>query len=174
MSVNAPESAVELARKESHYIKLLKQNDGLLSRICRSFAVNEADYKDLKQDAMINIWNGLDLFRNESDIRTWLYRVILNTCVSTYRKRKKFQSASIEEAENISSAKDVYEDIQWINTLLASLTPDNHAIMLMWLDGLEYEEIGEIMGLNRNTIATKIRRAKEKLKQLIKINEYGY
>ena len=158
---------------EEQFYEILNEYGNLISRICRSFAKDSADFEDLKQDTYVNIWNGINSFRGESDIKTWIYRITLNTCVSTYRKISKRQLFSkLDESHILHAPKDKYESIQYINALLSLLPTDAHAIMVMWLDGLEYEEIAKIMGMNRNTVATKIKRAKDRIQQLIESKNF--
>lgn len=155
--------------REEHFKMVTGKYGDIIYRICRSFAVKEADYEDNLQDCYVNIWTGLGGFRGESDVKTWLYRVALNTCVSNYKKRRSNQQkVDLNQIAEMETAGDnVFEDSQWMNSLLSVLSPLDHSIMAMWLDELTYEEIANVMGMNRNTVATRIRRSKDILsKQL--------
>ncbi|MDE7421263.1 MAG: sigma-70 family RNA polymerase sigma factor [Muribaculaceae bacterium] len=156
------------SRRIEHIFKQTIQNhDAMIRRICLGYAANAQDLEDLYQDVLVNIWRGMPSFRSESSIRTWVYRIALNTCVSTLRARSNRPSqSSLEDVilvaddsiEKRESIKDLYECI-------ATLNPIDKAILMMWLDEYSYDEIAETIGLKRNNIATRLHRAKEKLRQ---------
>ena len=53
------------------------------------FSKDEEEVADLFQDILVNLWKGYAKFRGDSSVRTWIYRVSLNTCISADRKKKK-------------------------------------------------------------------------------------
>ena len=157
----------ESRRLEHIFTETIQSHDAMIRRICLGYAANPQDLEDLYQDVLVNIWRGLRSFRSESSIRTWVYRIALNTCVSTLRARSNRPSqASLEDVilvaddslEKRESIKDLYECI-------ATLNPIDKAIMMMWLDEYSYDEIAETIGITRNNVATRLHRAKEKLKE---------
>ena len=160
----------ESRRLEHIFTETIRTHDAMIRRICLGYASNPQDLEDLYQDVLVNIWRGLRSFRSESSIRTWVYRIALNTCVSTLRARSNRPSqSSLEDVilvaddslEKRESVKDLYECI-------ATLNPIDKAIMMMWLDEYSYDEIADTIGLKRNNVATRLHRAKEKLKEKYK------
>lgn len=160
----------ESRRLEHIFTETVQTHDAMIRRICLGYAANPQDLEDIYQDVLVNIWRGIQSFRSESSIRTWVYRIALNTCVSTLRARSNRPSqVSLEDVilvaddsqEKREAVKDLYECI-------ATLSPIDKAIMMMWLDEYSYEEIAETIGLKRNNIATRLHRAKEKLKEKFK------
>lgn len=168
----APEGA-ERRRMEALFIETVDRHHDDMERICRSFAADEADRQDLMQDAMVNIWRGLQTFRGESNLRTWVYRVTLNTCVSTFRKRPKESRGMLEEADAaVASGASDYEMAQWLEAALKTLSPIDHAIIVMWLDRLPTEEIANVAGMQKQTVATRIHRIKLKLKKIYQTQKF--
>lgn len=55
----------------------------------KSFSKNTGEVNDLFQDVLVNLWQGFDRFEHRSDVRTWFYRVALNTCINADKKRRK-------------------------------------------------------------------------------------
>lgn len=164
---------IDKKEKESFFISSILSQMDVIDRICNSFAKDNSTFEDLRQDTLINIWNGLDSFKNNSNLKTWIYRITLNTCVSTYRREKRQEVSNfIPSFDNFSVSKVDYENVQWLKKALEALDPLDHAIMVMWLDDFAYDEISEVIGLNRNTIATRIKRAKEKIKNTITKNNF--
>lgn len=158
-----------LASKETEkrFLELIQQEDAVISAICFSYSGSVAEYDDLRQDALVNIWRGLPTFKGESSARTWIYRVVLNSCVSTIRKQSRFarESESLDNLYNlVSEQNEDRENIEVLHRLISGLGNADKAIILMWLDEATYEEIASVMGIPRNTVATRLRRIKEKLR----------
>ena len=156
---------------EQRFMRMISDHSGIINRICYSYARDSFELDDLRQDVLVNLWRGLDSFRGESSEITWIYRVALNTCVSAARKsasRKETYPLSciIEPTEERNSESD---HIILLYEMIASLPLEERAVILMWLDEMPYEEIAEVMGYPRNTVAVKLHRIKEKLK--CKINQ---
>lgn len=153
--------------------QLIRRHNSTISQICFSYACSVADYDDLRQDALINIWRGMKKFRHESSRLTWIYRVTVNSCLSTIRKQSRHQHESLEELYGLIAEDDgEKESIETLHTIISGLGLQERAIIMMWLDEMSYEEISDVMGLNRNTIATKIRRIKEKITKQYKEEIY--
>lgn len=157
----------ESRRLERLFADTIQTHDAMLRRICFGYAANPQDLEDLYQDVLVNIWRGLPSFRSDSSMRTWIYRIALNTCVSILRTRSKSPlQASLEDVilipddsqEKHEAVKDLYECIATLNSI-------DKAIMMMWLDEYSYDEIADTIGLKRNNVATRLHRAKEKLKE---------
>lgn len=155
-------------RASSDFRLLLSDHESLISRICFGFAQTREQFEDLRQDALINIWQGLRSYRGDSSIRTWIYRVTLNSCVSNLRcLKKEIPTESLESLYEVVEEEDDHRRlIGELHRRISRLSPTDKAIVLMWLDEFNYEEIASVCGLTRNTIATRLRRAKEKLKEM--------
>lgn len=148
---------------------IMAEHDSMISRLCFGYSRTRDEFQDLRQDTYVNIWQGLESFCGTSSLKTWIYRVTLNTCVSTLRKRKK-EGISLDVSGLSDLIDDSEETMQMISELhkaIDHLGPVDKAIVMMWLDDMSYDEMAEATGIGRNTLATRLRRAKEKIKQLI-------
>ncbi|MDE6282895.1 MAG: sigma-70 family RNA polymerase sigma factor [Muribaculaceae bacterium] len=145
--------------------QVIDRYDRVIRKVCYFYATDMATFDDLRQEALVNIWRGFPKFRGEASLSTWIYRVTLNSCVSTFRRsRRQGDTVSIDRcasliAEDDEKAEMLREMYRMINRLGAS----DKALILLWLDEHSYDEIAAIMGEPRNTIASRLRRAKEKL-----------
>lgn len=157
-------------RKREVFMMIMKEYNPLISKLAYSYSRSRSDYDDLCQDIQLNIWKGLQTFRNESEMSTWVYRVSLNTCVSTIRSQRR---NTLNKGENslLATLSDTGEDaenmerIEELHHLISKLGPEDKAIINLWLADKSYEEISAVMGMKRNTVATRLRRIKEKLSQ---------
>lgn len=156
------------SRKTASFSLLMADHDDMISRICLSYSRTLGEYEDLRQDCYVAIWQGLDRFQGKAAIKTWIYRVVLNTCVSTIRSRSK-----TPQRVDIADYADIIDDtperrlmVAEMHEMIAQLPPIDKAIVTLWLDENSYDEIAEIVGMSRNTVATRLHRAKERLKKI--------
>lgn len=150
---------------ELEFSAVISANSRLIDKICFFYSSDPQEYEDLRQDIHINIWRGLVNFRDESRKSTWIYRICMNTCVSSWRKNGRHKGAlpidSIAEPSDEESNPN--ESLEQLHYLISMLNPAEKSLLMMWLDERSYDEIAEVTGFNRNTVATKLRRIKEKL-----------
>lgn len=166
-AVSDAEAGPVSLERERQFAEVVRAHESTIAAICFSYAGKAAEYDDLRQDALINIWRGLESFRGQSSLKTWIYRVVLNSCVSTIRRMARYgrESESLEGLYAlVDEPSEKREQVETLHRLLGTLGAEDRAIMVMWLDEASYEEIGAVMGMGRNTVATRIRRAKEKMK----------
>lgn len=157
---------------QREFTELIAEENANISRICIAYAESADDFNDLRQDALINIWRGMKTFREESSIRTWIYRVTINSCLSTIRSQKRHHHESLSQLYDlIDSGSDNREEIEKMHRAISTLRREDRAIIMMWLDDMSYDDIANAMGMNRNTIATRIRRIKEKIKLIYQKEE---
>lgn len=156
--------------REQRFASILRDYGSVISGVCFAYANNADDLKDLRQDIMLNIWKGIASFRGDSSLSTWIYRVALNTCVSTIRK--KSGCPSMVPLEGISELSEEgnsnLENIEILHELISTLSPLDKAVITMWLDERKYEEIAEVTGISRNNVAVRINRIKQKLGRRLK------
>lgn len=156
---------MEQAEKESYFREVMEQYGAMISKVCYMYATDSDHFKDLYQECLINLWQGIDRFRGEARLSTWIYRACLNTCVTYYRRNKKYEAnASIEMLAEISVEDSTRRaDLVEMYRLISRLNSMEKAIILLWLDEKSYDEISEITGVSRNNVASKLRRIKAKL-----------
>ena len=149
---------------EREFKELIAMENATISKICFSYSGSAEEFEDLRQDALINIWRGMNGFRGVSSAKTWIYRVTVNSCLSTIRKQSRHKHESLDALYGLIDSDDTEKEaIEQLHRVINTLDPQEKAIIMMWLDELSYDDIGTAMGLNRNTIATRIRRIKEKI-----------
>ena len=125
------------------------------------------EVNDLFQEVLVNLWKGFESFEHRSDIRTWIYRVALNTCISIDRKKKR--AAEVRLTMDINLFEDRDEDTKQVDMLhkrISKLQPFDRAIVLLWLENLPYEEIGQIVGITAKNVSVRLFRIREQVKNM--------
>ncbi len=132
--------------------------------------VNNVD--DLSQDVFITVYKNLTHFRFECQFTTWLYRIAVNKCKDYLRKMKVrniFIPMRESEAEAIYSTNEIKEEKEIVRKAISKL-PDKLRIPLLLKDieGFSYQEIAESVQCELGTVKSRIYRAREYLRKLLK------
>lgn len=153
--------------REVAFENIIKRYSVLITKVCYYFSTDTSELKDLRQDVLLNIWAGIPKFNNNAKLSTWIYRICFNTCI-TYKRKNKNKKNNITLSEVLDVADDSFdiEKYKEMHRLINKLGSEDRSIILMWLDENSYEEIAEVVGIKRNTVATKLKRIKEKLVKL--------
>ena len=154
--------------QEKRFAQLVNEHKSTIYSVCYMFSQDEDEVNDLFQETLINIWEGIDSFREKSKISTWIYRVALNTCLMQERKKKK-------EVQKVPLSMDVnfFEDedaniaqVRQLHQRIGKLDLVDRAIVMLWLEDMSYDEIGAIMGITAQNVGVKLFRIKEQLKKM--------
>ena len=151
----------------NEFIDLLNHNQNIIHKVCNLYMDNISDREDLFQEITLQAWNAYNSFRNESKFSTWLYRVALNTAISFYRKEKRkpvIQSLN-QIPEHADDANNKEEQMQAMYKAINALSKIDKALIMLYLEDYNYEEIGNILGITANNVAVKMNRIKTKLKE---------
>ena len=152
---------------ETAFEQVVKLHKSTIYTVCLMFSKDSDEVNDLFQEVLINLWKGFGGFEGRSDIGTWIWRVSFNTCISSERKKKK--SATIPLSMEINLFEDTDEDTRQVQMLykrIHRLKPFDRAIVLLWLEGMPYEEIAAIVGITVKNVSVRLYRIKEELKQM--------
>ena len=152
---------------ESKFAQTIKQHRSTIYTVCYMFSQDADEVNDLFQEALVNLWRGFEGFEHRSDIKTWIYRVSLNTCISMDRKKRR--QATVPLTMDINLFEDRDEDTRQVDMLhkrISKLQPFDRAIVLLWLEELSYEEIGQIVGISAKNVSVRLFRIREQLKKM--------
>ena len=124
---------------------------------------------DLFQEVLINLWKSLPSFEERGDVRSWIYRVSLNVCISLDRKKRRNKTVPLtmdidpyEEAETNQNS----HQMEMLRQRIARLGQFDRAIILLWLENMTYEEIAAVMGITVKNVSVRLYRIKEELKNM--------
>ena len=146
---------------------MVKGNKNTIYTVCYMFSKDQNEVGDLFQETLINLWNGFDSFRGECDVRSWVWRVTLNTCISAERKKKKSETIPLSMEINLFTDTDSdTKQIQQLYSRINRLGMVDRAIVLLWLENMSYEEIGQIIGISTKNVSVKLVRIKEQLRNM--------
>ncbi len=158
---------------EREFTELVNNHKGIIYKVCHLYCQDSEDTKDLFQEIVIQLWKAYPGFRREAKISTWIYKIALNTALTSLKKEGRNKlSKSISEADFEIPALES-TDNEHINTLyqaIQQLTEIEKAIIMLYLDEKNYDEITDIIGISKTNVGVKLNRIKLKLSKIIKNN----
>ena len=153
---------------EKEFEDIVRENKTTIYTVCYMFSADREEVEELFQEVLIALWQGFGSFRGECSLRTWIYRVALNTCISADRKKRR-RVDSVRLDMNINLFADTDDDsrqAQMLRRRIGKLGVFDRAIILLWLENLSYEDIGAIVGISAKNVSVRLVRIREQLKNM--------
>ena len=154
---------------EKEFAQVVREQKSTIYTVCYMFSKDNDEVNDLFQEILINLWKGFASFEGRSDIRTWVYRVALNTSITIDRKKKRRRDKEAKAEMDINLYEDNDADTKQVKKLyerINKLGVFDRAIVLLWLEGMPYDEIGQIVGISSKNVSVKLVRIREELKNM--------
>lgn len=154
---------------EKELARLINEYKSTIYSVCMMFAERKEETDDLVQEALIHLWQG---FKSSGDVcKSWAWRVTMNSCISIDRKKKKRNeecpmTADIERVMQSSDASNRNTNVQMLYDRIHHLNPFDRAIVMLWLEGMPYDEIAEIIGITTKNVSVRLIRIKDQLKKM--------
>lgn len=140
-------------------------------RLCSGYASGRDEWAtETAQEVFITIWNKLDTLKEQQALSAWIYRISFNTCMKRL-KENKHQPALPEQLPEMAYSPEeqteANEMIQKIHRALGHMSADEKNLVLLMLEGVENNDISEILGVSRDHLRVKMHRTRQKLKTLL-------
>lgn len=150
---------------ETGFTALITQYAGALRRIARAYGAGSGEEEDLHQEILCQLWRSLPSRRGDSAPGTWLYRVALNTALSHRRRQSRRGRVELPDAAGAghqpASAGDPADVTAILHEFLGTLGPVDRPALILYMDGLDYAEIGEVLGLTPGAVGVRLHRIKQ-------------
>ena len=138
-----------------------------LLRLCFAYLCDTALAEDAVQETFFKAWKGYDRFRGESEERTWLTRIAINTCKDLLKSAWARNTDRSVTPDSLPEGTAPYEE--WDDTVtraVMSLPPRLKEVTLLhWYQGMSLDEMCHVMRLPRSTVNYRLKKAKLMLKQ---------
>jgi len=165
----------EPATKEKAFTAIIHKYQEKLYWHIRRMVVEHEDTNDVLQNVFIRVWNGLESFREDSQLYTWLYRIATNECLSYLEQQKRKSSLSLDEMESGLSNKvvaDKYFDpnkLEWKLQLAIQQLPEKQRIVftLRYYDEMPYEEMSRVLDTSEGALKASYHHAVKKIEDYI-------
>ena len=153
--------------KEKQFEELVKQYKRTIYSVCYMFSRDKEEINDLFQEILVRLWLGFDQFEQRSSVNTWVYRIALTTAInSDKRAKRRPQTVPLSTDIDPYDPQDTsLEQVRQLYALINQLDVMDRGLVLLWLEGIGYDEIAAIMGITVANVGIKLHRIKEKLVQ---------
>ncbi len=161
--------------KEKAFTDIIKKYQEKLYWHIRRMVVEHEDANDVLQNVFIRVWNGLENFREDSQLYTWLYRIATNESLSYLEQQKRKSSLSLDEMESGLSNKivaDKYFDpnkLEWKLQLAIQQLPEKQRVVftLRYYDEMPYEEMSRVLDTSEGALKASYHHAVKKIEDYI-------
>lgn len=164
--------------REAQYREVMEVCNNTIARLCRArYPLDEYLYNDLFAEVALCVWNKLHLFKHESDIKTWVYRLTVNTANNHYRRQASRPATvpldSVPE-ELLPCTDDESEELErrraCMYRLIEQLSSDERELLTLYFEHLSTAEIAASLNISPTNVTTRINRIQNKL---IKMHQDG-
>jgi RNA polymerase sigma-70 factor (ECF subfamily) len=165
------------------FIEILLPMQDKLFRFARRILQNYEEAEDVVQDVLLKLWASRDVLGEKKNLEAFAMTVTKNLCIDRFRS-KNFQTATsgldaseLELSANLISPLKSTEEADAVNIVkqIVETLPDNMKMIVQFRDieGLEYDEISEITGVNINTLKVNLSRARKRIREIL-TTQYNY
>jgi RNA polymerase sigma-70 factor (ECF subfamily) len=164
----------------SAFALLVEKHRSMVYRVAYQFAGNHHDAEDITQEVFIKVYRSLDRFRQDAQLTSWMYRIVMNACIDHRRRHAPAGAAPFgEEAEQkmLNTPEETpgpeeraygSEIGQVLETEIARLPPGQRIVFVMrHHQGLKLSEIAEALGLAEGTVKRQLHAAVHRLRQAL-------
>ena len=119
---------------EREFEEMVRKNRGTIYTVCYMFSNDQDEVADLFQEVLINLWKSLPSFEGRSDVRSWIYRVSLNVCISLDRKKRRRKTVPLTMDVNPYEETETSQNSRQMDMLrrrIARLGQFDRAIILL-------------------------------------------
>lgn len=161
--------------KERAYTSIIRKYQEKLYWHIRRMVIEHEDANDVLQNMFIKVWKGLENFREDSQLYTWLYRIATNECLTFIEQKKKRAAVSISNEDSGLSEKikaDSHFDankLEWKLQLAIQQLPEKQRIVfnLRYYDEMPYEEMSRVLETSEGALKASYHHAAKKIEDYI-------
>jgi RNA polymerase sigma-70 factor (ECF subfamily) len=167
---------------ESQFEDVIREHQGFVFRTLARLTGSREHLEDLAQEVFLRLYRGMEGFRGDAKLTTYLYRITLNVAQDEWKRRRKEQAhTSFDDpdegwADRLAGAEGNAEQILGRKQMVAGLERamsdlsevERQVIVMFHQEELTYEKIAEVLNLPLNTVRTHLHRGRKKLKELLR------
>ena len=161
--------------KERAFTAIIRKYQEKLYWHIRRMVVEHEDANDVLQNVFIRVWNGLENFREDSQLYTWLYRIATNECLSYLEQQKRKSALSLDEMEGGLSNKVIADKhfdankLEWKLQLAIQQLPEKQRLVftLRYYDEMPYEEMSRVLDTSEGALKASYHHAVKKIEDYI-------
>ena len=176
--------------EDAAFESLVRHFEGMVYSFALQSLRRREDAEDATQEVFLKLWRTLGTWRDEASVKTYIMRIARNTVIDMIRRRnsRPTDSLTVEDDDGEESQLDIAdtdttsnpaadyarrEQIAEVRRAIDELEPEHREIIILRdINGLSYAEIAEATGLYPGTVKSRLSRAREKLKEILKTRNF--
>ena len=153
----------------AEFTEILRKHAGLIHRIAYAYCRDRTDREDVVQEIAAQLWRSRERYDERYRHTTWIYRIALNVAISLHRRehRNRRRAHPLEEERFFIESVEPSEEMELLLSAIDALNALERALVLLYLDGNNHTEIGEVLGISVSNVGTKLARIKTKLRTAV-------
>lgn len=167
-----------LGGDKAAYADLMKLHQRFVFTLALRFTKNREDAEEIAQDCFVKAYRSLNTFKNTSKFSTWLYSIVYTTAM-TFLRKKRLDVQSLDAEGVLPKVENHVSDLNadevehkskmvFVKRAIDQLLPDDAAVITLFYQAEQsLEEIGQVLGMEPNTVKVKLHRARHRLKEKI-------
>lgn len=161
---------------EQLFGEIYSQHIDIVWKTAHAFAPNAEDRNDLFQEILIALWEALPSFEGRAKLSTYVYRISHRRALNWKRSQRRYSAkltryeADYPELKIAQSDPAAQARLDWLYQAINTLKPVDRTICLLYLDGIPYREMSDIVGISEDNIGIRVHRCKQQLTQLLEQN----
>ena len=168
--------------RKSLFMNWLGEHGSSVMKVARAYTLTSEECQDLAQEILLQAWRSLPKFEGKSNAATWFYRVALHTAMNWQRNDKPRRARQLPllkvqafATEGVDSAEQAQhrETVEQLYNAIHQLPKTDAALVLLYLDGLSYREMADVLGISESNVGVKLNRAKKALSALMNGGSHG-
>ena len=164
----------------SEFLARLENHKRILFKVAYLYCRDRDDRQDLVQEMLIQCWRSYERFDERVQFSTWMYRVAVNVAISHFRREgvRIRDTVPLEECGlDLAAADALFDDdgdnMRALRQLINGLDELNRALILLFLEGFNSEEIAAVVGISASNVSTRINRLKTRLQNEFNAQKEG-
>lgn len=148
--------------------EIYRQTSGFVYNVALRMSKNTHDAQEITQEVFVKVYRYLDHFRFEASFKTWIFRVSMNETMNycKNRSKKRMRETAVDDEQildHLSGGQETRQNDQdALMKLVDELNPEQKICMILRaVEGLSYQEIADVLGVNINTVRTRLKRGRE-------------
>lgn len=151
--------------------KIYEDHYPIMFPLCCRYSNNQEDALDIMHDGFIKVFRNMHRYQAGTSLNSWIKRIMVNTAIDFYRKRKRRRTEDIDNAIAVSSDNvDVVSELsaQEILEALQELSPAYRSVFNLYIiEGYSHKEVAEKLGISESTSRSNLVKARSKLKVIL-------
>jgi RNA polymerase sigma-70 factor (ECF subfamily) len=166
-----PDRTRTLESFQARFEALIARHRGIVFKVAHIYARDPEDRRDLAQEIHVQLWRAFPTYDDARSFSTWMYRVALNVAIS-HRRSASYRERHVSAVDDATlaavadpAAAEPDDRVRELYRVIQHLDDLNRALVLLYLEGRDYREIAEVLGITETNVATKLNRLKARMRQ---------